>query len=216
MSRICLDEMSSTRCLVRHHDLAHADRLAVLVLHGDLALRVRAQHLLAAGVPRFRDEAQDLMGVEDRRRHQIGRLVGGVAEHDALVASALFFDFARLQRIDALRDVGRLRMQQDLDVRLLPVETFLLVADVLDRGAHDTFDLLVGDGCGTAGLTGDHDLVGGRERFAGGTNLPGIDAGFRSFAVEQIDDLVGDPVAHLVRMAFGHGLAGEEIGRAHQ
>ena len=134
--------------LVRDHDLAHADRLAVLILHGDLALGVRTQHLLLAGVARFRDQPQDLVGVEDRRRHQVRRFVGGVTEHDALVAGALFLVGAGLQRVDALRDVGRLRMQQDLDVGGLPVEAFLLVADVLDRGAHDAFDLVVGDGFG--------------------------------------------------------------------
>ena len=135
-----LDQM-----LVRDHDLAHADRLAVFVLHGDLALGVRAQHLLRAGMAGFRDQPQDLVGVEDRRRHQIRRLVGGVAEHDALVARALFLVGAGLQRIDALRDVGGLRMQQDLDVAGVPVKAFLLVADVLDGVANDAFDLVVGD-----------------------------------------------------------------------
>ena len=31
------------------------------------------------------------------------------------------------------------------------------------------------------------------------------------FAEEQIDDLVGNPVADLVGMAFGDGFAGEQI-----
>ena len=192
--------------LVRDHDLAHADRLAVLVLHGDLALGVRAEHLLLAGVAGFGDQAQDLVGVEDRRRHQVRRLVGGVAEHDALVARALFLLLARLHRVDALRDVGRLRMQQDFDIGLLPVEALLLVADVLDRLAHHAFDLLVGDRSRAAGLAGDHHLVGGGERFAGRADLPGIDACLWAFPVEQIDDLVGDPVADLVRMTLGNRL----------
>ena len=191
---------------MRHHDLAHADRLAVLVLHGDLALGVRAQHLLLAGVTGFRDQPQDLVGVEDRRRHQVRRLVGGIAEHDALVARALFLVGAGLQRIDALRDIGRLRMQQDFDVAGLPVEAVLLVADVLDRGAHHALDLLVGDRLRAAGFAGDHHLVGGGERLAGGTDRPRIDAGFRAFAEKQIDDLVGNPVADLVRMTFGNRL----------
>ncbi len=189
--------------LVRDHDLAHADRLAVLVLHGDLALGVRAQHLLPAGVPGFRDQPQDLVGVEDRRRHQVRRFVGGVSEHDALIARAFFLVGARLQRVDALRDVGGLRMQQDFDVAGLPVEAFLLVADVLDGLAHHTFDLLVGDRFGTAGLTRDHHLVGGGQRFASRANGPGIDAGLRAFAEKQIDDLVGNPVANLVRVPLG-------------
>jgi len=107
-------------------------------------------------------------------------------------------------------------MQQYLDVGLLPVETVLLVADVLDRGADDALDLVVGDGLRTAGLAGDHHLVGGRERLAGRADLPRVDARLRPLAVEQIDDLIGDPVADLVGMALGDGLAGEKIGRAHQ
>ena len=35
---------------------------------------------------------------------------------------------------------------------------------------------------------------------------------FGAFAEEQIDDLVGDAVADLVRMALGNGFAGEQIG----
>ena len=201
---------------MRDHDLAHADRLAVFILHGDLALGVRTQHLLLAGVTRFRDQPQDLVGIEDRRRHQVRRFVGGVAEHDALVARALFLVGARLQRIDALRDIGGLRMQQDFDVGLLPVKAFLLVADVLDRGANDAFDLVVGDRFRTAGFAGDHHLVGGGERFAGRADRPGVDAGLGAFAEKQIDDLVGNPVADLVRMTLGNRLAGEQIGRAHQ
>src|SRR5262249_57934330 len=46
--RHLLDQM-----LVRDDDLADADRLSVLVLHGYLAHGVRPQHLLAAGMPRL-------------------------------------------------------------------------------------------------------------------------------------------------------------------
>ena len=165
---------------MRHHDLAHADRLAVFILHGDLALGVRAQHLFLAGVAGLRDQSQDLVGVEDRRRHQVRRFVAGIAEHDALVAGAFFLVGARLQRVDALRDVGRLRMQQNLDIGGLPVKAVLLVADVLDRGAHHAFDLVVGDGFGSAGFSGDHHLVRGSQRLAGGADRPWVDAGFRA------------------------------------
>ena len=202
--------------LVRHHDLAHANRLAVFVLHGDLALGVRAEHLLDARVPGFRDQPQDLVRVEQRRRHQFRGFVGGVTEHDALVARALFLVGAGLQRVDALRDVGRLRMQQDLDVAGLPVEAFLLVADVLDRSAHGGFDVIIGDGLRPARLARDHHLVGGGERFARSADRPRIDPGLGTFAEKQIDDLVRNPVANLVRMTFGNGFTREQVRRAHQ
>ena len=90
-------------------------------------------------------------------------------------------------------------MQQDFDVAGVPVKPFLLVADVLDGVADDAFDLVVGDRFRTAGLAGDHHLVGGGERFARRADRPRIDTGLRAFAEKQIDDLVGNPVANLVR-----------------
>ena len=92
--------------LVRDDDLGDAGRLAVLVAHGHLALGVGPEHGLLAGVPRLRDQAQDLVAVVDRRRHQLGRVLAGVAEHDALVAGAFILVAAA---VDALGDVGRLR-----------------------------------------------------------------------------------------------------------
>ena len=64
---------------------------------------------------------------------------------------------------------------------------------------------------GHADFAGDDDAVGGCQRLAGDADLPGVHAGLLGFAVDQIDDLVGDPVADLVGMAFGHGFGGEEI-----
>jgi hypothetical protein len=146
------------------------------------------------------------VGIEDRRRHQIRGLVAGKAEHDALVAGALFLVGAGLMRVDALRDVGGLRMQQDFDVAGAPVETFLLVANVLDRLPHHAFDLFVGDRFRAAGFARDHHLVCGGERLAGGADRPGIDPRLRAFAVKQIDNLVRNPVTDLVWMAFGNRL----------
>ena len=84
-----------------------------------------------------------------------------------------------------------------------PVEPGLVVADVLDRLAGQLVDL-VEHRLRTAHLARDHDPVGGRQRLAG-------DARFRHRGDVGIDDRIGDPVADLVGMTFGDGLAGEEI-----
>ena len=138
--------------LGREHDLGDADRLAVLVLDRDLALGVGAElgGGALAGLARIGEHLEDLVGVVDRRRQQFRRLAAGIAEHDALVAGAVIL-VAGL--VDALRDVGRLRVQQHVDLGLLPVEAVLLVADRLDRLARGRLDLrldlLVGRGaCG--------------------------------------------------------------------
>ena len=135
--------------LMRDDDLRRADRLAVLVAHGHLALGVRAElgRRTLAGLARMGEVFEDLVRVVDRRRHQLRRFAAGVAEHDALVAGALFLVVAGLVGVDALGDVGGLRMQQHLDLGLVPVEAVLLVADVLDRHARDMGDPVLGDVC---------------------------------------------------------------------
>ena len=105
-------------------------------------------------------------------------------------------------------------MQQNVDVGLLPVEAFLLVADVADGHARDVRDPILGHRLGPARLARDDHLVGRRQRLAGGPDRPRIDAGLGAFAIEEVDDLIGDAVAYLVGMAFGNGLAGEEKGFA--
>ncbi len=148
-----------------------------------------------AGFPRVGEQLQDLVGVVDRRRHQLRRLAAGVAEHDALVAGALVLVAGG---VDALRDVGRLRVQQDFDFGVLPVKAFLLVADVVDGGARRFLDLAGRDAFRAAHLAGDDDAVGGGQRLAG-------DARFRHRAEEEVDDRIRDAVADLVRVTFGNG-----------
>ena len=119
--------------------LVHADRLAVVVLHGDLALGVGPStvvQLAVAALPR--SAPQDLVREEDRRRHQGPSrrfaLVAGVAEHDALVAGALFLAALRSASASTpMRDVGRLADAAAPRCRRRASEKpFLLVADVLD------------------------------------------------------------------------------------
>jgi hypothetical protein len=92
----------------------------------------------------------------------------------------------------------------------LPVEAVLLVADVLDRRAHHAFDLLVGDDLGPRVSPAITTLL-----VVASVSQPRGSPRDRcppwAFAEKQIDDLVGDPVANLVRMAFGNRLAGEQF-----
>ena len=174
--------------LGREHDLGDADRLAVDILHRDLALGVGTElaglaGLLLAGGGQV---LEDLVRVVDRRRHQLRRLAAGIAEHDALVAGAFVLIAGR---VDALRDVGGLGVQQDLDLGVLPVKAILLVADVLDRGTGDGLDPL-GIDRRAADLAGNDDAVRGRERLAGHANGVGVDAFLGAFAEEQVDHFV--------------------------
>ena len=46
--------------------------------------------------------------------------------------------------VDALGNVGRLRVQQHFDLGVAPVEALLLIADVLDGVARHCFHFLAG------------------------------------------------------------------------
>ncbi len=141
-----------------------------------MALRIGAElgRFALAGLAGLGEIEQDLVGVIDRRRHELRRLVAGVAEHDALVARA-FLLIGRLLGVDAGGDVGRLTVQQDLDIGVGPVEAFLLVADVADGVAGQLLDHLHGDAARAARFAGDDHPVGGRHGLAGGADDPGIE-----------------------------------------
>ncbi len=88
--------------LVRDDDLGGGNGLALFILHGDLALGIRAQTLLAI-VAGFGQKLQDALRIIKWRRHQVRGFIAGIAKHDALVASTLFLVGAV---IDTLSNVG--------------------------------------------------------------------------------------------------------------
>ena len=190
--------------LVREHHRGHAHRLAVLVAHRELRLGVGAKLRRGAGLARLGQALEHRVRVEDRRRHHLGRLVGGVAEHDALIARPLVAALAG----HALRDMGRLLVQQVGDLAGFPVELVLLVADILDAGASDVGDalhvlvqlVLIGQ----ADLAPDHHAIGGGEGLAG-------DARQRVLGKKRVEHGIGDPVADLIRVALGHGFRSESV-----
>ena len=148
------------------------------------------------------------MAVKNGRRHQLGRFAAGVAEHDPLIACALVL-VAR--RVHALGDVGRLRMQQHLDRSLAPMKSFLFVTNVVDCAARRLLDHSACDSFGTACFAGDDDAVCRRHGLAGNPQILWHESKRRTFAEEEIDDLIRNPVADLVGVAFGHALAGKEV-----
>src|SRR5258708_6858390 len=87
------------------------------------------------------------MSVEDRRRHQFGRLATGIAEHDALIASALVLVAGG---VDPLRDIGGLLMHVAGNLRHIPMEALLLVADLPNGLARHFDEPVAADIAGTA------------------------------------------------------------------
>jgi hypothetical protein len=84
----------------------------VVVPHRDLGLAVRPQVGQFPGVPHAREPLRQPVGERDRGGHELGSLVGGVAEHHALVPGADLVDRvlgpadpAFVPGVDALGDV---------------------------------------------------------------------------------------------------------------
>ena len=75
--------------LRRHDDGGGADGHVVLVLDGDLGLAVGAQPVDLLGLADLGQLLRQLVGEADGGGQEVGRLVGGVAEHEALIAGAL-------------------------------------------------------------------------------------------------------------------------------
>ncbi len=84
------------------------------------------------------------------------------------------------------------------------MEIILLVADLADRLAGELFHPVVVDRIRPAHLAGENDPVRRHERLDAGPRL-------RARRDEQVDDLVGDSVADLVGMPFGHRLARKQV-----
>ncbi len=175
--------------------------LPFYVAHRHLALGVGAElaGVALAFVAGGGEQFEDLVAVVDRRRHEVGRLAAGIAEHDALVAGALLA-LPVGGVVDALRDVGRLAVQQHVDLGRLPVEAALLVADGADGLASGGLELgrvddrdnqprhagslpvlvLLQQRVRHADLAGDDDAVGGGQRLAGDAHIPRVHSGSSS------------------------------------
>ena len=143
-----------------------AGGLAVLVLHGDLALGVGPGPLkLGATLAEVGVLLEELVGVLDAHGHQHVGLVAGVAEHHALVASTLL-GVEALALGHTLGDVGALLLDRDHHAAGVAIKALVrvVVADLVDHVADERVVVhvrLAGD------LTGDDDQTGLGHGLAG-------------------------------------------------
>jgi hypothetical protein len=182
----------------QHHGV-DAVRLAVDIAHRDLALGVRAQEGQAAVLAQLGLALDQAVRVVDRRGHQLGRLVAGVAEHQALVAGA-GVQVVVAGVVHALGDVVALLVVADHDRAALVVDAVfgVVVADALDRVACDldVVDMRVGAVISPASTTRPV--------------LVRVSAATRVLRQDCVENRVRDLVGDLVGMAFGDGFGSEE------
>ena len=204
-----LVEVDAAGVLGRDQHGVDADRLAVLVDDRHLRLAVGAQVRHGAGPTHLGQPLGEPVRQPDRQRHEIRRLVAGVAEHHSLVSGALGVQRvlaagtrAELERgVDALRDVRRLRVERHEDATGLAVEAVavVVVADGADRLAHQRRDVDIGRG---RHLARHHDEPRRQQRLAGHTA--------RRITLENgVQDGIRDLVRHLVGVTLGDRLRGE-------
>lgn len=169
---------------------ADGDHAAVLllVLDGDLGLTIGAQPLEGSILANVGKTLAEAGGEEVGEGHELGGLIGGVAEHDALVTSADLLD--ALVEVDALGDIGALLLDGDDDVAGVAVDALVGggVADVADGGADDVLEIDLGVG---GDLTEDHDHAGLGGGLAG-------DLGLGVLGEAGVEDGIGNLIAELV------------------
>jgi len=124
-----------------NHDIHDTGRLSIDILDGDLALCIRSQPLCRAVFAEARQLAAKTVGEHDRRRHQLGSLIGGVAKHQALITRTLLCCLLSLSllRIDSLGNVGTLRSDDIIDENPVSVKhiVIILIANLADGIAND-------------------------------------------------------------------------------
>ena len=194
--------------------VVHAHRLAVGVLHGHLALAIRAQPGQGAVLAHFRQPPGKLVRQVDGHRHQGGGLIAGEPEHHPLVASADFVDllvgqlaaFDLVALVHTASDILALAGNGAHHRAGVAVKALLaaVVADALDHPADEFVEV--------------HESVGGD--LAQHHHEAGLGGGFASHTAAGVLLQAGiqHRIAHLVAQFVGvslrHALGGEFIACA--
>ena len=181
-------------------DGVDTNRAIFVILDCDLALAVGTKpvdFLLLAG---FRQAIGDAVREGDRQRHQFGRFITGVAEHESLVAGADVLTLGFVG-VHALSDVGALLVDADHYRAGIAADAgeVVGVTNIVDDLANDALIVDNGFGGDFASDDGDASRYHG---FAG-------DAAHWVLSEDGVEDAVGDLVSQLVWMAHADGFASE-------
>ena len=184
--------------LGRNHDGMYAQRTVRLFVVFDRYLRLGVGTQVGHHLPFAADDGQFLendVREDERRRHVFARFVAGIAEHDALIARALFlFGLAH----DTLVDVRRLFVDRGEHAAGITVELIFAfgITDTVDYAACYVLDIDVG---ARTHFARDDDQTGGAERFAGYFGVGVV-------TKEFVENGIGNLIRNFVGVSFGHGL----------
>jgi len=184
----------------QHHGV-DAVGLAVHIAQGHLALGVWAQERQTAILAQLGLAFHQAVCVIDGRGHQLGRFVAGIAEHQALVASAgVQLVIAGL--VHALGDVLALLVVGDEYRATLVVDAVfgVVVADALDGVACDLDVVHIRTG---GDFTGQYHQTGVGQCL-------GSHAAVRVLGENSVQNRVRDLVGDLVGVAFRNRFRGKQ------
>ena len=184
--------------LGRNHDGMYAQRTVRLFVVFDRYLRLGVGTQVGHHLPFAADDGQFLendVREDERRRHVFARFVARIAEHDALIARALFF-FGLAY--DTLVDVRRLFVDRGEHAAGITVELIFAfgITDTVDYAACYVLDIDVG---ARTHFARDDDQTGGAERFAGYFGVGVV-------TKEFVENGIGNLIRNFVGVSFGHGL----------
>ena len=192
----------------QHHGI-HADGLAVLVvLHGDLGLAIGTQIVHQTLLAHVGQALGHLVGDGDSQRHQLRRLVAGVAEHHALVTGAV----VQLALAGGLRLVALVHAQRDIAGLLVDVGddgAGIAVKAAVGGVVADVQHHLPGD-LGDIHIATGGDLAHDMDQAGGGAGLAGH-AAVGILLEDRIQNRVGDLVADLIGMSLGNGFRSKQM-----
>lgn len=188
------------RVLSRDDDGVDADgdngTVVVLVLDGDLGLGVGAEPGEGAVAASGGHGSVELVGELEGKREELGGLIGGITEHDALVTGTEALE--SLLVVETLSNIRGLLLNGDEQVQGLVVKALggVIVANILDGITDDL--LVVNLGLGSD-LTKDHDHAG-----LGGSLASNLGEGVLSQA--GVEDSIGNLIGNLVGVTLADGL----------
>ena len=184
-------------------------RFSIHIFHRDLRLRVRSQPSVFAALAKIGDGTAQLVGIGDRRWHQLGSFPDRVTEHDALVAgtllrSALVGSGCSVHSLSDVRGLLAERVEEEKRIGI----KFAVGVGVADLHHGGLDDLPVVEARTGRDLTTEHHDVVFYHCLTGNAR-GGV------LLKTRIHDGVGDGVTHFIRVPFGHGFGGKNIGVCH-
>ena len=140
------------------HHAIDASGAVLDIFHRNLRFAIRPQKRQVTCLADFGEPAHQFMREHNGQGHELIGFVAGIAEHQALIASAA--------GIHAHGDIRRLALERRDYGAGVGVET-ILRARIADFANHPAHDFAVIEDCGGGDFSRDHGQARGHQRFAG-------------------------------------------------